>query len=100
MASPLPFVPGTAPQAPPDMGALVGPTPAATQAAGPGPNEVAQQVMMQVRDLKAGVDALARQFPVAAEEARAASEALVALMVKVVGSISAPEPAASPQVIG
>lgn len=100
MASPLPFVPGTAPAASPDMGALMGPTPAVTPQAGTGANEQSQQVMIQIRDLKATVDALARQYPAAAPEAQQVSEALVAWMVKIVGSMSAPEPAASPNVIG
>lgn len=100
MVSPLGAIPGTQPAPAPDIATLMGGSQGGMMQAQPAAgNEQAQNVMVQIRDLSAGVDALARQYPAAAGEARETSQALTRMMVKIVESLRGPEPA-GPQVLG
>lgn len=93
----MPPVPGGQPPAPPvDIGTLLG-------AAAPGPTDAqtaARGVMNQIRDLQAGVETLARQFPEIADLANQAKEALMRAMTKIVSKLGATESQPAPPVIG
>jgi hypothetical protein len=53
-----------------------------------------QQLMARVRDLRQSVEALARQYPIAANDWRTVQQAIISAMNKVAASLNKPEPEA------
>jgi len=88
----FPAMPGMSDQAGPgpDLGAILGPgaTPTAQQ---PAVEDITRNTLRQFHNLHEQIDALARQWPEAAEEAREVKRVLTRMMVKIVASQRAPE---------
>lgn len=93
-AGPQPGMPG----APMDVGTLIGqvrpPTPTVD------PQGIARSVMTQIRDLQAGAETLARQFPDTADLVADIKRLLIQVMTKAVGSLGGPEASQAPPVLG
>jgi len=98
MGGAMPPLPGAETPAPPvDIGRLLG----AAAPAGPADAQAAARaVMNQIRDLQAGVETLARQFPEIADLANQAREALTRAMTKIVAKLGATESQPAPPVVG
>jgi len=99
MAS-LAMVPGQAPEGAAGVARLLeGAPPQAQATPRTDTQDLSRAVMMQIRDLQAGVEAFARQYPVVADLMQEVKQKLIQAMVKVVGSQPGPE-APAPPVVG
>jgi hypothetical protein len=98
----LPMMPGQPPQGPAAVSAILAGAPAPQPAAVASQDEISRAVMTQIRDLQAGVEALARQYPAIADVASQVKQLLVQAMVKIVGGVGsqAGSEAPAPRVIG
>lgn len=99
----LPMMPGQPPEGPAAVSAILAGAPTPEQpAAVASQDEISRAVMTQVRDLMAGVEAFARQYPAIAAEANLIKQSLTQMMVKIVGSVGsqAGSEAPAPRVIG
>jgi hypothetical protein len=63
------------------------------------PEQQAQGIMLQIRELHMAMDALARQNPLMAEDMEIAKQALTNAMTKTVIAMSSTEPQSAPQLI-
>lgn len=93
-ASPQPFpnVPGSGQgsPAPSSSSQLVG-SAAGARPLSPTPDQIVSGYMDQIRSLHVTIDALAQQFPAAAQDLQIAKTSLVNSMAKVVSSVNQPE---------
>lgn len=90
----------TPPPAPPQGGTgLVDQSqgPQASPSQGPTPEDLAQQFMIQIRDIHMKIDALAGEYPAASKDLRAAKQALTDSMTSVAGSLTQTNGAAQPR---
>jgi alpha-D-ribose 1-methylphosphonate 5-phosphate C-P lyase len=86
--------------APAGVQTLIGPMSSGSATGGVNIAAAVQGASQQLRDLIAGIDAVARQFPETSEPASAAKMALVEMMQAIVGAQRGPESVAPPPVMG
>lgn len=91
----------TGPTSPPTVGGLLGPQGAPSQGvAGPSPTpeQHVESILGQFRQLSTQVQALARQYPPAAQDLAVCNDSLINAMTKIVSSLSA-ESSSAPQML-
>jgi hypothetical protein len=91
---PMPSAPGG------DMQSLLGGAQPGQQPQASAVSEAIQGASRQLRDLIAGIEAVARQFPETAESASAAKMAVVEMLQGIVGAQRGPESNVAPPVVG